>query len=613
MAAPTIIKIRRDTWVGWRDANTVLNDGELGLDTTYNKVKVGNGITPWNDLKYGLDFSDIKSTLVPDSDASFDVGTSSKRFRDLYLSNKVIHLGDGVIELDSNNNITTQIDGNDNRAYVIDLINSIVDSAYVAPFVASVTGFDSAYVQARQDYAYSSLTGAPAALSDLVNDSGFLNADGVTSLVDSAYVQARQVDFYRDSGFVVDIVDSAYVQARQVDFYRDSGFVTGIVDAAYIQANQTPVKDSAFVTGIVDAAYIQANQVMPEDVVNATYINSLVEFESSFVSSIVDVAYVQARVPFSYVSNIAAQTIDQDFLEPIIDSAYVQARQVDATTIIDSAYVQARQVDATTIIDSAYVQARQTTGTGLDSAGLEDYLNGKIGTHLIPASNSVYDLGEPDNKFRDLYLSSATMYIGDTKVSMDSSGNFVHSNPFVGGEGFGGVSAIHFNENGNGEVAFRFYDPDPVTATWIAKVKNISKGDKLINITGTSLDFTTLTITSNYTYSLEPNNQHYYTFLTDYAGSVSGYIHTFEHVAAPITRASINDDISTVIDSDYVVNKVTPAVEASITQNAPEAIDQTILAGLIPTDWEAPAPTTLVEAINRIVTKLKQLNGNNPI
>ena len=605
MAAPTIIKIRRDTWVGWRDANTVLNDGELGLDTTYNKVKVGNGVTAWNDLKYGLDFSDIKSTLVPDSDASFDVGTSSKRFRDLYLSNKVIHLGDGVIELDSNNNITTQIDGNDNRAYVVDVINSIIDSAYVAPFVAGVTGFDSGYVQARQDYAYSSLTGAPAALSDLVNDNGFLNTDGVTSLVDSAYVQARQVDFYRDSGFVVDIVDSAYVQARQVDFYRDSGFVTGIVDAAYIQANQTPVKDSAFVTSIVDTAYVQANQVMPEDIVNATYINSLVEFESSFVSSIVDVAYVQARVPFSYVSNIAAQTIDQDFLEPIIDSAYVQARQVDATTIIDSAYVQARQT---------------TGGTGLDSAGLEDYLNGKIGTHLIPDANSQYDLGEPENKFRDLYLSSATMYIGDTKVSMDSSGNFVHTNPFVGGEGFGGIDIVTFNKNGNGEFKIRFNKNSP-NPTWLPKTKNISKGDKLINIVPYSSAPipTELTITSNYTHSQEYYQGEYtwddYTFLTDYTGGPgdSGWIHTFEHQAAPITRASISDDISTVIDSGYVVNKVTPAVEASIVQNAPEAIDQTILAGLIPTDWEAPVPTTLVEAINRIVTKLKQLNGNNPI
>ena len=38
-----------------------------------------------------------------------------------------------------------------------------------------------------------------------------------------------------DSSLVIGFIDSAYVQARQADIFRDSGFVTGIIDSDYIQ------------------------------------------------------------------------------------------------------------------------------------------------------------------------------------------------------------------------------------------------------------------------------------------------------------------------------------------------------------------------------------------
>ena len=53
-------------------------------------------------------------------------------------------------------------------------------------------------------------------------------------MIDSAYVQARQVDI-RDSAFITDIIDSAYIVARQEDNQRDSAFVTSIVDSDYVQ------------------------------------------------------------------------------------------------------------------------------------------------------------------------------------------------------------------------------------------------------------------------------------------------------------------------------------------------------------------------------------------
>ena len=67
-----------------------------------------------------------------------------------------------------------------------------------------------------------------------------LDSAEAIQLIDSAYVQARQVDI-RDSAFVTDIIDSAYIIARQEDNQRDSAFVTSIVDSDYVQTeNQLP-------------------------------------------------------------------------------------------------------------------------------------------------------------------------------------------------------------------------------------------------------------------------------------------------------------------------------------------------------------------------------------
>ena len=62
---------------------------------------------------------------------------------------------------------------------------------------------------------------------------------------------------------------------------------------------------------------------------------------------------------------------------------------------------------------------------------LETYLNGNIDTHMIPNGNEVYDLGEPENKFRYLYLSSNTVFLGNTAISA-SNGTLSTTNTDVG-------------------------------------------------------------------------------------------------------------------------------------------------------------------------------------
>lgn len=48
----TRVQHRRDTSALWSSNNPTLHEGELGIDTTNNRIKIGDGSTSWNSLDY---------------------------------------------------------------------------------------------------------------------------------------------------------------------------------------------------------------------------------------------------------------------------------------------------------------------------------------------------------------------------------------------------------------------------------------------------------------------------------------------------------------------------------------------------------------------------------
>lgn len=46
------IQLRRDTAANWAATNSMLVQGEPGLETDTGKIKYGDGITTWNGLAY---------------------------------------------------------------------------------------------------------------------------------------------------------------------------------------------------------------------------------------------------------------------------------------------------------------------------------------------------------------------------------------------------------------------------------------------------------------------------------------------------------------------------------------------------------------------------------
>ena len=49
----TRIQLRRGTTANWSSSNPTLAEGEIGIETDSNKLKIGNGTQSWNNLSYG--------------------------------------------------------------------------------------------------------------------------------------------------------------------------------------------------------------------------------------------------------------------------------------------------------------------------------------------------------------------------------------------------------------------------------------------------------------------------------------------------------------------------------------------------------------------------------
>jgi len=63
-----------------------------------------------------------------------------------------------------------------------------------------------------------------------------------------------------------------------------------------------------------------------------------------------------------------------------------------------------------------------TTTNQLTMAGVVTTADSTVGGHIIPDANELYDLGSPTNKFRDLYLSSATIKMGANTIGFSGTG-----------------------------------------------------------------------------------------------------------------------------------------------------------------------------------------------
>ena len=110
----TVIKLKRTTTASVVPTTNDLEDGEIAVNITDKKVFIRNGgsiVTVANFNDSAVDLTSIGSNLLPATNITYDLGSSTKRWRDLYLSGNTIDLAGATISSDGTGTISISATG----------------------------------------------------------------------------------------------------------------------------------------------------------------------------------------------------------------------------------------------------------------------------------------------------------------------------------------------------------------------------------------------------------------------------------------------------------------------------------------------------------------------
>ena len=281
------------------------------------------------------DMTDVKTDIIPNADSAFDLGSPTKRFKDLHLSGSTINLGSlklkdsgGSLSLTDSTGDLKQMKFKDqfDSSTTVGVINSTVDNSYV---------------QSRQDKNYASLVGAPtipdahriiAGNTDIsITDIGTGKIQVVTDGVNRFTIEGTDLKPNANNGMNIGGTSNRINDIQTTDIAATgTATLSGTVNFGGATIQGLDVVDSASIVQLIDSAYVQARET--------TYGNAE-------VTALVDAAYVQARQ-----LNFDA-LLDSSEVIQLIDSNYVSGR-VDRGLFVDSEEVKG-------FIDSDYIQLHQ--------------------------------------------------------------------------------------------------------------------------------------------------------------------------------------------------------------------------------------------------------------
>tara|TARA_Y100000289_G_scaffold35945_1_gene35438 strand:- start:628 stop:1488 length:861 start_codon:yes stop_codon:yes gene_type:complete len=220
-----------------------INVGATGNDGTGDDLRTaGTKINNNFSELYG-DVSVLQATAgIGGSGLSFDSG--GIRFEGATADSHETLL----IATDPTKDNTLQLPDSSGELATVSRITQIVDSAYVS-FITG-TAFDSA----------STIT--------LIRNNSVDSAHTLL-LIDSAYIQLRQVTSTFDSNEVTDIVDSNYVKA-----FADSAYVKGFIDSSHVHS-VVNILDSAAVLSIADSSQLDSADII--QMIDSSYTQTRVD------------------------------------------------------------------------------------------------------------------------------------------------------------------------------------------------------------------------------------------------------------------------------------------------------------------------------------------------
>jgi len=112
----TVIKLKRTTTASVVPTTDDLEDGEIAVNITDKKVFVRNGGSIITVANFSADVADIDlgaitTSILPLNNNAIDLGSSSKRWRDLFLSGNTLNIGGATISSDGTGAISISATG----------------------------------------------------------------------------------------------------------------------------------------------------------------------------------------------------------------------------------------------------------------------------------------------------------------------------------------------------------------------------------------------------------------------------------------------------------------------------------------------------------------------
>ena len=111
----TVIKLKRSTTASAVPTTSDLEDGEVAVNITDKIVymRSGGSIVTVANFNSGssVDLSAIDQDILPDTTETYDLGSTTKRFRSLYLAGDTIDIGGSTISSDGTGTISISATG----------------------------------------------------------------------------------------------------------------------------------------------------------------------------------------------------------------------------------------------------------------------------------------------------------------------------------------------------------------------------------------------------------------------------------------------------------------------------------------------------------------------
>ena len=111
----TVIKLKRSTTASAVPTTSDLEDGEVAVNITDKIVymRSGGSVVTVANFNSGssVDLSAIDQDILPDTTETYDLGSTSKRFRSLYLAGDTIDIGGSTISSDGTGQINISATG----------------------------------------------------------------------------------------------------------------------------------------------------------------------------------------------------------------------------------------------------------------------------------------------------------------------------------------------------------------------------------------------------------------------------------------------------------------------------------------------------------------------